>query len=67
MTAQNIPTAESNFDQDAAAGLSDAEYLADAAAPAVPEDFFDDRAAAGLSDEEYLGDGTVSPEVRNTL
>lgn len=61
MTTENTAAAESVFDQEAAAGLSDADYLADSVAPAAPEGTFDHRAAAGLSDDEYLQDGSVSP------
>lgn len=61
MSDQNANTAGDDFDFEAAAGLSDAEYqeaLREPAGAGAGE--YDLKAAAGLSDEEYLREGTVA-------
>lgn len=57
----NTTTPDTEFDAEAAAGLSDEEYVAAEEAAAVDggrDAEFDTEAAAGLSDEEYRAAGS---------
>lgn len=62
MTTQDSTAGtDTSAEHDAAAGLSDEEYLEAENIPAAAAAAFDPRAATGLSDDEYLRDGTAGP------
>lgn len=50
---------DTSIDHDAAAGLSDDDYMSADSIPAAASAAFDPKAAAGLSDDDYLRDSTT--------
>lgn len=61
MNTQNssTPGTDTSIEHDAAAGLSDEEYLEAENTSAAAAAAFDPKVASGLSDDEYLQDGTA--------